>query len=148
MASYIIKVTLYKYLFIIVYIPNIVINVNIVNNFIITSSTALSTSSIASIIKNWKVISVQFVIRFISHQCARVWIPLKCIVIYNHKYFNFHPWHVADVVLPQVCMEVPETECELVGYTECDSTKNSMPARDDKVMMMMMVSRRIMMLVG
>ena len=45
-------------------------------------------------------------------------------------------------------MEVPETECELVGYTECDSTKNSMPARDDKVMMMMMVSRRIMMLVG
>ena len=31
-------------------------------------------------------------------------------------------------------MEVPETECELVGYTECDSTKNAMPARDDKVM--------------
>jgi len=30
-------------------------------------------------------------------------------------------------------MEVPETECELVGYTECDSTKDSMPARDDKV---------------
>lgn len=33
----------------------------------------------------------------------------------------------------QVCMEVPETECELVGYTECDSNKDSMPARDDKV---------------
>ena len=36
-------------------------------------------------------------------------------------------------------MEVPETECELVGYTECDSTKDSMPARDDKVTMIKFV---------
>ena len=36
-------------------------------------------------------------------------------------------------------MEVPETECELVGYTECDSTKDSMPARDDKVMLIKFV---------
>ena len=40
---------------------------------------------------------------------------------------------MSDILNIQVCMEVPETECELVGYTECDSTKNSMPARDDKM---------------
>ena len=48
-------------------------------------------------------------------------------------------------------MEVPETECELVGYTECDSTKNAMPARDDKVMMMAMMMAMmvvVMMMMG
>ena len=39
----------------------------------------------------------------------------------------------------QVCMEVPETECELVGYTECDSDKTSMPARDDKVFLLILI---------
>ena len=36
-------------------------------------------------------------------------------------------------------MEVPETECELVGYTECDSDKTSMPARDDKVFLLILI---------
>ena len=42
-------------------------------------------------------------------------------------------------------MEVPETECELVGYTECDSTKDSMPARDDKVTMIKFVIIKVVM---
>ena len=41
--------------------------------------------------------------------------------------------------MAQVCMEVPETECELVGYTECDSDKTSMPARDDKVFLLILI---------
>ena len=41
--------------------------------------------------------------------------------------------------MAQVCMEVPETECELVGYTECDSDKTSMPARDDKVFLLILL---------
>ena len=80
MASNIIQVTLYKYLFIIVYIPNIVINdisVNIVNTFII--------DCVVNIINCLHHKELE------SHQCTRVWIPLQCIVIYNHKYFNFHP---------------------------------------------------------
>ena len=44
-------------------------------------------------------------------------------------------------------MEVPETECELVGYTECDSTKNSMPARDDMVMTIIFAISLIIMVV-
>ena len=35
--------------------------------------------------------------------------------------------------MAQLCMEVPETECKLVGYTECDWDKTLKPARDDKV---------------
>ena len=63
--------------------------------------------------------------------------------IYNvNYYFNFH-----HVLLTQVCMEVPETECELVGYTECDSYKNSMPARDDMVMTINFVISLIIMVV-
>ena len=35
--------------------------------------------------------------------------------------------------MAQVCVDVPETRCELVSYTECDWDKTPKPARDDKV---------------
>ena len=33
----------------------------------------------------------------------------------------------------QVCIEVPETECEVVGYTECSTDTYKEPSREDKV---------------
>ena len=33
----------------------------------------------------------------------------------------------------QVCIDVPETECEIVGYTECSSDTYNEPSRDDRV---------------
>jgi hypothetical protein len=33
----------------------------------------------------------------------------------------------------EVCMDVPVTTCELVGYTECTMNNNTQPLRDDKV---------------
>ena len=95
----------------IVYIVNKIANVNIVN---------------IAIVKMFK-----YLIFFIGVQCMSVIQPgtilAPDISIPHHE------------LLPQVCMEVPETECELVGYTECDSTKDSMPARDDKVTMIKFV---------
>ena len=65
---------------------------------------------------------------------------LICFMVYWHGWANHCDVSsllisIGDIfnLANQVCMEVPETECELVGYTECDSTKDSMPARDDKV---------------
>ena len=45
-------------------------------------------------------------------------------------------------------MEVPETECELWGYTECSSNKDSMPARDDKVMVIKIVIIEVVIMTG
>lgn len=33
----------------------------------------------------------------------------------------------------EVCDNVPITECELVGYTECTTSEATQPLRDDKV---------------
>ena len=33
----------------------------------------------------------------------------------------------------EVCIDVPVTVCELVGYTECTTNDNPQPLRDDKV---------------
>ena len=35
--------------------------------------------------------------------------------------------------MTQVCVEVPETKCELVEYTDCEWDKTPVLARDDKV---------------
>ena len=56
---------------------------------------------------------------------------------------------ISDIInRTQVCMEVPETECELWGYTECNSNKDSMPARDDKVMMIKFVIIEVVIMTG
>ena len=104
-------------------IVTIVYIVNIVNCIVNDLSTCIVNSAIVKMFKN--------LIYFIGVQCMSVIQPgtilAPDISIPHHE------------LLPQVCMEVPETECELVGYTECDSTKDSMPARDDKVMLIKFV---------
>ena len=102
----------------IVYIVNIVKVVNCI---------AVNIVNIA-IVKMFK-----YLIFFIGVQCMSV-IQTGTILVFAPDISILH-----HKPLPQVCMEVPETECELVGYTECDSTKDSMPARDDKVTMIKFV---------